>query len=117
MRGRSQTAYSPSSHETDPSGEFQDSDSEQSTLGDQVDETGSEAAQPVRRAGEAIAERVGTARSGVIEKGSALANNAVQKAQSLAADLEAFTQRRPLSALAGALLAGIVVGLLRRKRS
>ena len=116
MSRRSQTAHNPARDEPAPSAESQDI-SEQSTLGERVSEAGSAATQAVRDTGEAIADRVGAAGSAVVQKGSALANTAVERGRSLAMDLEAFTRRRPLSALAGALLTGLIVGLLRRKRS
>lgn len=106
MSRRSQTAFNPARD-----------DSEQSTLGDAVSEAGSAATQAVRDTGEAISERVGAARSAAVEKGSALANTAIERGRSLATDLESFTRRRPLSALAVALLTGLIVGLIRRKRS
>ena len=115
MSRRSQTAHNPARDEPAPSAESQDI-SEQSTLGEHVSEAGSAATQAVDT-GEAIADRVGAAGSAVVQKGSALANTAVERGRSLAMDLEAFTRRRPLSALAGALLTGLIVGLLRRKRS
>jgi hypothetical protein len=46
------------------------------------------------------------------KKGSALAESATERAQSLASELEVWARRRPLSAIAGAMLAGIIIGMM-----
>ena len=53
----------------------------------------------------------------VTHQGTALAATATDRAQSLASELESFARRKPLSAMTGALVAGIILGLLGRRRS
>ncbi|HEY7748173.1 MAG TPA: hypothetical protein VH933_05810 [Aestuariivirgaceae bacterium] len=82
------------------------------TVAHRVSERGAQAARSVRAAG----ERITTTGSAAAERVSALAGVARDVSKSVATRVESFTQRRPLSALAGALLAGLVLGLSRRRR-
>jgi ElaB/YqjD/DUF883 family membrane-anchored ribosome-binding protein len=52
----------------------------------------------------------------VTHQSSALAATASDRAQNWAAELESLARRKPLSTIAGALVAGIILGLLRRRR-
>jgi ElaB/YqjD/DUF883 family membrane-anchored ribosome-binding protein len=53
----------------------------------------------------------------VTHQGSALAATASDRAQSWASELESLARRKPLSTIAGALVAGVIIGLLGRRRS
>ena len=53
----------------------------------------------------------------VTHQGTALAATASDRAHTFASELEALARRKPLSTIAGALVAGIIIGLLRRRRS
>ena len=52
-----------------------------------------------------------------MDAGSELAASAKEQAKTFAAELEGFARRQPLGALAGALLVGVVIGLMSRGRS
>jgi hypothetical protein len=52
----------------------------------------------------------------VTQQGSALAATASDRAYGYASELESLARRKPLSTMAGALIAGIVIGLLGRRR-
>jgi ElaB/YqjD/DUF883 family membrane-anchored ribosome-binding protein len=53
----------------------------------------------------------------VTHQGTALAATASDRAHTFASELEALARRKPLSTIAGALVAGVIIGLLRRRRS
>jgi ElaB/YqjD/DUF883 family membrane-anchored ribosome-binding protein len=77
----------------------------------------SEAAQTLRSAGEAVTTQVREATSNAMERGSVLAATASHQVQSYASEFVAFARRRPLTALIGAATLGLLVGMLRRRRS
>jgi ElaB/YqjD/DUF883 family membrane-anchored ribosome-binding protein len=52
----------------------------------------------------------------VTHQSSALAATASDRAHTFASELESLARRKPLSTIAGALLAGVVIGLLGRRR-
>jgi ElaB/YqjD/DUF883 family membrane-anchored ribosome-binding protein len=76
-----------------------------------------EAVSTVRQVGQSVAAQVGSAASGVAETGSELAASARDQAKTMASEVEGFTRRNPLGALAGALFVGIMIGLLSRGRN
>jgi ElaB/YqjD/DUF883 family membrane-anchored ribosome-binding protein len=53
----------------------------------------------------------------VTHQGTALAATASDRAHTFASELESLARRKPLSTIAGALVAGIIIGLMRRSRS
>ena len=61
----------------------------------------------------ASASRIGAAAS---DAASAFAKNAQQDAESVIGDLEAFARKNPRYVLGGALAAGVVLGLVLRRR-
>jgi ElaB/YqjD/DUF883 family membrane-anchored ribosome-binding protein len=71
---------------------------------------GGDAWKTVREVGETVASQVGTAASG-------MANAASAQAKTVASDLESAVRKNPLGAMAGALVAGILIGLMGRGRS
>jgi hypothetical protein len=102
---------------------------ERQHFGDSADESASESRiQAIRStAGELVGEGAATLRSvgetlsrqasAAVERGSALAATTSEHVQSYSSELVAFARRRPLGALAGALVLGLLIGLLRRTRS
>jgi hypothetical protein len=46
-----------------------------------------------------------------------MAESATQQIKTFASELEAMTRRNPLGTLAGALMAGVLIGLIARGRS
>jgi ElaB/YqjD/DUF883 family membrane-anchored ribosome-binding protein len=75
------------------------------------------AAHRARAIGETIIERVSATSIAAADTASAMVDSAANSARSMARDLESFTRRQPLSALAGALLIGVVLGMFSRRRA
>jgi ElaB/YqjD/DUF883 family membrane-anchored ribosome-binding protein len=76
-----------------------------STVTTLLSEAGIGAAKTLRAAGEVVTHQ-----------GTALAATASDRAHSFASELESLARRKPLSTIAGALLAGVIIGLLGRRR-
>lgn len=60
--------------------------------------------------------KAGAAGQVTLEKSSSFAETAADRAQDLASELEIWARRRPLSAIAAAMLAGIIIGMLGHRR-
>jgi len=75
-----------------------------------------QAADAVRGAGQTATEQMGATASGLLDTGSDLAASAKDQALTLASQLESATRRNPLGAIGGALLVGIVLGMMSRGR-
>jgi hypothetical protein len=86
---------------------------DESTLG----RLASEGGEALRTASDTVTSQVSTVTSLAIERGSELATTASQQLQIYAEQLAAFTRRRPIGALAGAVIVGMLIGLLGRRRS
>jgi ElaB/YqjD/DUF883 family membrane-anchored ribosome-binding protein len=86
------------------------------TLTKYVSGAGSEAAKTVRDVGQSVASQVGSAASGVMEAGASMANTASEQAKTFASEIERAARKNPLGAMAGALLVGVLIGLLGRGR-
>ena len=76
-----------------------------------------EAAKAMRDVGETVAAQARTAASGVADKSSEFATSATTHAKTFASELEAMARRNPLGTIAGALLVGVVIGMMSRGRS
>jgi ElaB/YqjD/DUF883 family membrane-anchored ribosome-binding protein len=96
--------------------------SRQASLQDNLQDSGDvpsragEAAKTIRDIGETVAAQVGTAASGLADKSSEFATSAKVQAKTFASELEAMARRNPLGTIAGALLVGIVIGMMSRGR-
>ena len=75
-----------------------------------------DAAKVIRDIGETVAAQVGTTTSGLADKGSELASSAKAQVKTFASELEAMARRNPLGTIAGALLVGVVIGMMSRGR-
>ena len=64
-----------------------------------------------------VATKVSDAASGVAESGANLASTATDQAKSFASELEDMGRRNPLGAMAAAVLIGVMIGLIGRRRS
>jgi ElaB/YqjD/DUF883 family membrane-anchored ribosome-binding protein len=71
----------------------------------------------VRNMSQAVASQVGSATSGMMDTGSDLASSAKDHAKTFASELEGIARRNPLGTIAGALMIGIVIGMMSRGRS
>jgi hypothetical protein len=63
----------------------------------------------------ALLARIGETGSVAMGRAAAAARHASRSARSVADELESFARRQPLSALAGALLIGVVLGMFSRR--
>jgi ElaB/YqjD/DUF883 family membrane-anchored ribosome-binding protein len=77
----------------------------------------SEAGKTVRGLTQTAAAHVGSAASGVADAGSELASSAKERAKTLTSELEGMARRNPLGTIAGALLVGVIIGMISRSRS
>jgi ElaB/YqjD/DUF883 family membrane-anchored ribosome-binding protein len=75
-----------------------------------------EAAKAIRGVSQTIASQAGTTASGLADTGSDLASSAKDHAKSFASELEGMARRNPLGTIAGALLVGVVIGMMFRGR-
>src|SRR5262249_30456971 len=62
------------------------------------------------------ASQGGRGTSGGTDTGSELASAAKEHAQTLASELESMARRNPLGTIAGALLVGVIIGMMSRGR-
>jgi ElaB/YqjD/DUF883 family membrane-anchored ribosome-binding protein len=95
----------------------QDITSLKNTLSRFASQAGDDAAKTVRGASQSLASQVGGAASGVADMGSDLATTAKEHAKTFASELEGMARRNPLGTIAGALVVGVVIGLMSRGRS
>jgi len=95
----------------------QDITSLKNTLSRFATQSGDDAAKTVRGASQSLAAQVGSAASGVADMSSDLATTAKEHAKTFASELEGMARRNPLGTLAGALVVGVVIGLMSRGRS
>jgi ElaB/YqjD/DUF883 family membrane-anchored ribosome-binding protein len=80
-------------------------------------QAGGEAAKTVRDIKQTVASQVGTVAGGVGDVGSELASSAKGHVKTFASELEAIARRNPLGTIAGALLVGVIIGMISRGRS
>jgi ElaB/YqjD/DUF883 family membrane-anchored ribosome-binding protein len=71
----------------------------------------------VRNVGQTVASQVGGATSGMVDTGSDLASSAKEHAKTFASELESMARRNPLGTIAGALLVGVLIGMMSRGRN
>ncbi|HKH00736.1 MAG TPA: hypothetical protein VKB08_08455 [Bradyrhizobium sp.] len=73
------------------------------------------AAKTLRAAGDLVSHKIGAVGQAAAEKTCSVAEITAERAQGLISELEIWARRRPLSAIAGAMLAGIIIGMLGRR--
>jgi ElaB/YqjD/DUF883 family membrane-anchored ribosome-binding protein len=81
------------------------------TVAKLVSRAGDEAAKSARE----IAGQVGTAASDLAEKSANVASVATDQAKTLVTELENIARRNPLGALAGAVVVGVLIGMMGRR--
>jgi ElaB/YqjD/DUF883 family membrane-anchored ribosome-binding protein len=62
-----------------------------------------------------VAGRVGDVASDLAQRGSAMASTATDQAKSFASEVESMARRNPIGAMAGAVMVGILIGMLGRR--
>jgi len=95
----------------------QDITSLKNTITRFASQTSDETAKTVRGASQTLASQVGSDASGVADMGSDLASSAKDRAKTFASELAVMAQRNPLGTIAGALVVGVVIGMMSRGRS
>jgi ElaB/YqjD/DUF883 family membrane-anchored ribosome-binding protein len=86
------------------------------TLTKYISDAGSDAAKTVRDVGQSVTSQIGGAASGVMDAGASMANTASKQTKTFISEIESAARQNPLGAMAGALLVGVLIGLLGRGR-
>jgi ElaB/YqjD/DUF883 family membrane-anchored ribosome-binding protein len=86
------------------------------TLARFASQAGDDAARTVRSLSQTLASQVSSAAGGVADAGSELASSAKEQAKTFASELEGMARRNPLGTIAGALLVGVIIGMMSRGR-
>jgi ElaB/YqjD/DUF883 family membrane-anchored ribosome-binding protein len=100
----------------DVSGLRQDMAKMQEILSRFASEAGGQAARTARNVGHAVTSQLGSTASSIATTGSGMASSATEQVKTFANELEGIARNNPLGALAGALVVGIVIGLIARGR-
>ena len=79
-------------------------------------EAGGHAARTVRNVSQTVASQVGSTASGIASTSADMAASATQQFKTFTNELEDIARKNPLGALAGALVIGVVIGLIARGR-
>jgi ElaB/YqjD/DUF883 family membrane-anchored ribosome-binding protein len=79
-----------------------------------VTQMSGEAAKTVRSVSQTVASQVSGA---MADTGSDLAGSAKEHAKTFASELEGMARRNPLATIAGALVVGVIIGMMSRGRS
>jgi hypothetical protein len=79
-------------------------------------QAGGDVMKSVRNASQTVAAQVGDAAGGVAEAGSELASSARDQVKTFASELESMARRSPLGTIAGALVVGVIIGMMTRGR-
>jgi ElaB/YqjD/DUF883 family membrane-anchored ribosome-binding protein len=80
-----------------------------------ISQAGNEAAKSAREITSNVAGQVGSVASDVADKGANIASATTQQAKTFAAELEDMARRNPLGAVAGAVMVGVLVGMMGRR--
>jgi ElaB/YqjD/DUF883 family membrane-anchored ribosome-binding protein len=62
-----------------------------------------------------VVGRVGDSASNFADRGAAIASTASEQAKTFASELEGMVRRNPIGAMAGAVVVGVMIGLLGRR--
>jgi len=85
------------------------------TLAKFMSQAGSEAAKSAREVTSSVAGQVGSVASDLADKGAEMASAASDRARSFGSELENMARRNPIGALAGAVVIGVLIGLMGRR--
>jgi ElaB/YqjD/DUF883 family membrane-anchored ribosome-binding protein len=89
----------------------------QNAMAKLISDAGNMAVKSAKEATSDVASQVGAAASNIADKSSEMAQAASEQAKTFASELEKMARANPLGALAGAMLVGVVIGLIGRSRS
>jgi ElaB/YqjD/DUF883 family membrane-anchored ribosome-binding protein len=74
-----------------------------------------EATKSAREVSANVAGRVGDVATDLAQRGSAMASTATDQAKTFASEVESMARRNPIGAMAGAVMVGILIGMLGRR--
>jgi len=80
-----------------------------------MSEAADQAAKSAREVSTHVATRVSEVAGDLADRGSAMASTATEQAKTFASEVESMARRNPMGAIAGAVLVGIMIGLLGRR--
>jgi ElaB/YqjD/DUF883 family membrane-anchored ribosome-binding protein len=80
-----------------------------------ISQAGNEAAKSAREITSNVAGQVGSVASDMADKGANIASATTQQAKTFAAELEDMARRNPLGAVAGAVMVGVLIGMMGRR--
>jgi ElaB/YqjD/DUF883 family membrane-anchored ribosome-binding protein len=80
-----------------------------------ISRTGNEAAKSAREITTNIAGQVGSVASDIADKGANMATVATNQAKVFGTELENMARRNPLGAIAGAVIVGVLIGMMGRR--
>jgi ElaB/YqjD/DUF883 family membrane-anchored ribosome-binding protein len=75
----------------------------------------SEAADQAAKTASQVTSRVSDVAGDLADRGSAMASTATEQAKTFASEVESMARRNPMGAIAGAVLVGIMIGVLGRR--
>jgi ElaB/YqjD/DUF883 family membrane-anchored ribosome-binding protein len=75
-----------------------------------------EATRSAREASSNVVGRIGDVAGDIAQRGSTMAATATDQARSVASEFEGMVRRNPLGAMTGAVMVGILIGMLGRRR-
>ena len=80
-----------------------------------ISQAGNEAAKSAREITSNVAGQVGSVAGDMADKSANVAAATAQQAKSFAAELESMARRNPLGAIAGAVMVGVLIGMMGRR--
>ena len=80
-----------------------------------ISQVSSEAAKSAREVTSSVADQVGGVATDYVGKGAEMTSAASEQAKTVVSELENIARRNPLGAIAGAVLIGVLIGLLGRR--
>jgi ElaB/YqjD/DUF883 family membrane-anchored ribosome-binding protein len=80
-----------------------------------MSEAAGQAAKTAREVSSQVTSRVSDVAGDLADRGSAIASTATDQAKTFASELEGMARRNPMGAIAGAVLVGIMIGVLGRR--
>jgi len=87
------------------------------TVANFVSKTSDDALQTAKQTTSDVATQIGNTASQIGDTASGIANAASEQVKTFASELERMGRNNPLGAIAGAVLVGVVIGLIGRGRS
>jgi ElaB/YqjD/DUF883 family membrane-anchored ribosome-binding protein len=87
------------------------------TVGKLVSSASKDTARSFQEAGQSVMSQMGDAASGAMEAGSNMAASATQQAKTFASEIESMARKNPLGAITGAVVVGVLIGMIGRGKN